>query len=141
MLPADADMKAKLYNGFTKKGRNKKYFHFNFINSNIFFFRRAHSKYEMLPADSDMKAKLYQGFTKEEKGRYQYLKERKEILPELKYTFPVTSSLRYGWKLGDEVVLQKPRYARSRVVRDTFYTRNNIPDLTTHSMQRSMTFC
>ena len=108
--------------------------------------RREQSKYEMLPPDPKMKDKLYDGFTREGKGRYQYLRERSQILPEYRYTFPVTSSAKYGWKIGEEVQLQKPRYARSRVVRDTFYTRNGVPGIDLYgqryaTMDRGLTFC
>ena len=108
--------------------------------------RKGQSKYEMLPPEPAMKTKLYDGFTREGKGRYQYLRERSEILPELRYTFPVTSSAKYGWKIGEEVKLQKPRYARSRVVRDTFYTRNGVPGIDSYgqryaTMDRGLTFC
>ena len=95
--------------------------------------KRNQSKYEMLPPDPDMKEKLYDGFTREGKGRYQYLRERSQMLPELRYSFPVTTSSRYGWKVGDEAQLNKPRFARSRVVNDTFYTRNGVPDLRSYN--------
>ena len=107
--------------------------------------KKNQSKYEMLPADPAVKDKLYDGFTREGKGRYQYLRERSEILPELRYTFPITSSAKYGWKIGEEAQLQKPRFARSRVVRDTFYTRNGVPDLRSYgqrytTMEGGLTF-
>ncbi len=87
------------------------------------------SKYEMLPADPFTKCKLYDGFTREGKGRYQYLRERGQMSPEQRYTFPITSSAKYGWKIGEEAHLEKPRFARSRVLRETFYTRTGVPDL------------
>lgn len=84
---------------------------------------------EMYGVSHQVKDKLYDGFTKNEKGRYDYLKTRKEVIPEEKYSFPVSSSMTYGWKLDGQFELARPRYARSSLVRDTFYTTNKIPTL------------
>ena len=83
----------------------------------------------MRDVEQETKDKLYNGFTKEEKGRYTYLNTRKEIIPEVKYTRPICSSWIYGWKLNDSVKPSKPPHARTKIVRDTFYTSNGIPDL------------
>ncbi len=91
--------------------------------------KKNQSTFEMLPAGPRVKSKLYDGFSKEEKGRYQYLRERTELAPEERYTFPVTSSAKYGWKINEEAQLQKPRHARSKVLSETFYTRTGVPDL------------
>ena len=101
--------------------------------------RRNQSKEEMQPATAGTKDKLYEGFTKEGKGRYAYLKERHEVIPEKKYAFPVTSSWKYGWKLDEAFQLQKPRFARSRKMMDTFYTRNGIPDMYCPPIERAYT--
>ena len=84
---------------------------------------------EMYVPSFKTKDKLYDGFTKEEKGRYQYLKERKNVIPEQKYSFPILSSWEYGWKLDEQFKLQRPKHARTRMIQDSFYTRNTVPTL------------
>lgn len=85
---------------------------------------------EMRPPSASTKGKLYDGFTKEGKGRYQYLLSRNQKNPEEKYTFPLTSSFEYGWKLSDVINkkdIKKPANGRTRIVADTFYTRTGMP--------------
>lgn len=84
---------------------------------------------EMRPPTKETQKKLFDGFTKEEKGRYAYLRDRHQIIPEKKYTFPTLSSMRYGWKLDQAFQLKRPSYARTRLIKDTFYTPNGVPDL------------
>lgn len=84
---------------------------------------------EMRAADPKVKGSLYTGFTKEGRGRYHYLKQRREENPEVKYTFPICSSMVYGWKITGDPRFGKPTYARTRMIQDSFYTRNGVPDL------------
>ena len=87
---------------------------------------------DMCPVRPSVKALLYDGFTKEGKGRYQYLQQRYQRIPENKYQFPVLSSWEYGWRLGDVIQkdeIKKPVNGRTRIVADTFYTRTGIPAL------------
>ena len=84
---------------------------------------------EMRPPSPKTKDSLFDGFTKEGKGRYQYLCKRYDTIPENKYAFPLLSSWEYGWRLGDVVKkedIQKPMHGRTRIVNDTFYTRNGV---------------
>lgn len=84
----------------------------------------------MYPVDSVVRDKLYQGFSREQKGRYQYLKERKNIIPEKKYLFPLCSSWDYGWQQEDYVPtesIRNPVYGRRAVVESDFFTRNQLP--------------
>lgn len=91
---------------------------------------RTHSSTEEMRApEPKTKDKLYVGFTKEGKGRYSYLKDRLDKSPETKYTFPICSSMVYGWKITGDPRFGKPRYARTREIQDTFYSRNGVPDL------------
>lgn len=87
---------------------------------------------DMRPVTGPTKDKLYDGFTKEGKGRYAYLMDRYQTIPERKYQFPVLSSWDYGWRLEDVIKkeeIKKPPYGRTRMVADTFYTRTGIPGL------------
>lgn len=87
---------------------------------------------EMRPPSPKTRESLFDGFTKEGKGRYQYLRSRYDTIPEKKFTFPMISSWEYGWRLGDVIKkedIKKPTYGRTRIVEDTFYTRNGIPQL------------
>ncbi|XP_064606964.1 protein SPMIP1-like [Liolophura sinensis] len=84
---------------------------------------------EMNPVPSSTKVALYDGFTKEGKGRYKYLQQRNHVSPEDKFTFPILSSWDIGWRLGDVIKkedIKKPQYGRTRIVEDTFWTRNGI---------------
>ncbi|XP_066452688.1 protein SPMIP1 [Eleutherodactylus coqui] len=70
---------------------------------------------------------LYDGFSKEGKGRALYLKVRKQLGPQEKYPHPLLSSWDYGWRLGDIVdEFKTPIHGRSRIVKDSFYSRNGI---------------
>lgn len=84
---------------------------------------------EMIPPSPHVKDTLYDGFTKEGKGRYQYLRSRCTTIPELKYHYPLCSSWEYGWRLDDVIPkesIKKPPHGRTRIVEDTFYTRNGV---------------
>lgn len=87
---------------------------------------------DMKPVNKNVRELLYDGFTKEGKGRYQYLQDRYQTIPESKYQFPVLSSWEYGWRLPDVIKkddIKKPINGRTRIVADTFYTRTGIPSL------------
>lgn len=91
--------------------------------------KRFETHEEMKPAPSKLREGLYDGFTKEEKGRYRYLKERKTDIPEKKYHFPLLSSWEYGWKIDEQYQLHRPPHARTRMIQDSFYSRNAVPTL------------
>ena len=110
--------------------------------------RDQQSMEEMFEAPRREREKLFDGFTKEGRGRYLYLKNRHEVIPEDKFSFPMISSWDYGWKLKDAHVLSRPRYARTRKIADTFYTRNRVPSLedptlgmTFEKAKTSVNFC
>ncbi|KAM3914274.1 protein SPMIP1 [Leptodactylus fuscus] len=82
---------------------------------------------EMRPVTPHTSQVLYDGFSKEGKGRSLYLKVRKQFGPEEKYQHPILSSWDYGWRLGDVLPdFKTPIHGRSRIVKDTFYSRNGI---------------
>ena len=94
--------------------------------------QEARSKFsteQMRPAAKVTQNKLYEGFTKEGRGRYAYLHDRHQIIPEQKFTFPTLNSMKYGWKLDETFQLKRPAHARTRLIKDSFYTRNGVPDL------------
>jgi len=83
---------------------------------------------EMRPASQDAKKILYKGFSRIGEGRYAYLEKRKLKKPEEKYEFPIISSWEYGWQLESKNTKAAP-FARSKIVRDTFFRKNGIlPD-------------
>lgn len=89
-------------------------------------------KTDMYPVPSRVRNKLYDGFTKEEKGRYRYLNLRKLTAPETRFRLPVVTSWDYGWRLRDSIKpgeVKFSKFARTRLVQDTFYTRNYVPSL------------
>ena len=86
--------------------------------------------FDMYPVSEPARAQLYDGFSKQGKGRHQYLKERKQLIPENKYQFPLCSSWDYGWKLEDAIPrdsIKNPPYGRRAIVENDFFTRNEIP--------------
>lgn len=105
--------------------------------------RKKYTSEEMRKVDRKGQAQLFDGFSKEGRGRYQYLQQRHEVIPERKYTFPILSSWDYGWKFGQEAAPRKPHNARTKLITDTFYTRNGVPTLPEPterpSMDRSVT--
>lgn len=103
------------------------------------YSRQQKHKEEMRPPPPSIKARLYDGFTKEGKGRQQYLNTRKLAIPEQKYNFPITSSWDYGWKLGDSTAYKRPSFARTPLIRDSFFTDNGVPTLNNPHMLRSYT--
>ena len=106
--------------------------------------KKFQTKEEMRPPPAKMRDGLYEGFTKEERGRYRYLKQRKLAIPEQKFHFPLLSSWEYGWKIDEEFQLHRPEYARTRMIQDSFYTRNNVPTLNNpaagFTMEKSKTY-
>ncbi|KAM9326966.1 protein SPMIP1 [Gastrophryne carolinensis] len=85
---------------------------------------------EMRPVTSQTSRILYDGFSKEGKGRSLYLKTRKLYGPEEKFLHPLLSSWDIGWRLGDVVKeFKTPIHGRSRIVKDTFYSRNGVISL------------
>ena len=103
------------------------------------YSRQQKNKEEMRPPPPSIKARLYDGFTKEGKGRQQYLNTRKLAIPEQKYNFPITSSWEYGWKMGDSTAYKRPSFARTPLIRDSFFTDNGVPTLNNPHMLRSYT--
>jgi hypothetical protein len=92
--------------------------------------RARQSTEEMRSLDAGGRASLYEGFSREGKGRYRYLRERHQLSPEAKFTFPMVSSWEYGWKIGEEMpAYGRPRHARTAIIKDSFYTRNGVPTL------------
>lgn len=84
---------------------------------------------EMRPVSAKTKDLLYKGFSALGEGRHAYLTKRKEKRPELKYEFPITSTWEYGWKITDAMrnsSLKPATHGRTRIVHDTFYTRNGV---------------
>lgn len=80
---------------------------------------------EMRSPSPKTKMQLYDGISHHQEGRYAYLKARNKKSPEDKYIFPVVSSTVYGWKIRDHG-MPKSDYARTRVIRDTFYRHSGI---------------
>ncbi|CAF1589729.1 unnamed protein product [Rotaria magnacalcarata] len=82
---------------------------------------------EMYPVKKEEKDILFDGFSKEEKGRYKYLNLRKQVQPEHKFQYPVSSTMEYGWKLGETGQhFKAPTYARGKIVEESFYRRNGV---------------
>ena len=79
----------------------------------------------MHPIDKNIRARLYNGITREGLGRHDYLKKRRELHPDDKYTFQLCSSWDYGWEMPQDS-LPTAKHGRTRIVRDTFYKRYGI---------------
>lgn len=88
----------------------------------------------MEPADGATKRMLYEGLSSEGRGRHSYLRTRNNLGPDQKYHYPVLSSWEYGWRLEEAVndALRNPIHGRTKVIHETFYRRNGIPELSMH---------
>ena len=90
---------------------------------------------DMRPASPRTRRKLYVGLSHENRGRYEYLKERNKLDPHEKYQHPMTSNFDVGWRILEIVPpreLKFSKYALTRLVEEEFYTRNYISSLQLH---------
>ena len=81
---------------------------------------------DMRPPSQSTRAVLYSGISAHGEGRYAYLKKRKLMIPEQKYEFPILSSCQYGWKITELTNPKPSRYARTCVIKDSFYRNSGI---------------
>ncbi|KAI6654308.1 hypothetical protein LOD99_706 [Oopsacas minuta] len=81
---------------------------------------------EMRPATVNTHQMLYQGISHHGEGRYRYLNARKRIGPEVKFTYPQTYSMEYGWKITDRPNTKKSEFARSFIIKNTFFRPSGI---------------
>ena len=88
--------------------------------------RRPNPLVDMTPASKDVFGLLYDGLSHHGEGRYSYLKKRVVVPPDKKYSFPLLSSMNYGWKILDFVALKPSCYGRTAIVKNTFYRSSGI---------------
>lgn len=88
--------------------------------------RKSNPIVDMNPASKDVFGLLYDGLSHHGEGRYCYLKKRLEVPPDKKYSFPLLSSMNYGWKILDFVTLKPSCYGRTAIVKNTFYRHSGI---------------
>lgn len=81
---------------------------------------------DMRPPSQGTRAVLYSGISAHGEGRYAYLKMRKQMIPEQKYEFPILSSCQYGWKITELTNPKPSQYARTCVIKDSFYRNSGI---------------
>ena len=88
--------------------------------------QKANPFVDMNPASKDVFGLLYDGISHHGEGRYSYLKKRLEAPPDKKYSFPLVTSMNYGWKILDFVTLKPSCYGRTAIVKNTFYRSSGI---------------
>lgn len=81
---------------------------------------------EMKPVPRKIMSLLYDGISHHGEGRYAYLRARKGVAPEDKFEYPVLTSCQYGWRLGDHGLPTTSPFARTSIVRDTFFRYSGI---------------
>ena len=81
---------------------------------------------DMRPPSQNTRSMLYNGISAHGEGRYAYLKKRKHKTPEDKYEFPILSSTQYGWKIMKYANPKPSAYARTCVIKDSFYRNSGI---------------
>ncbi|XP_064400365.1 protein SPMIP1-like [Halichondria panicea] len=81
---------------------------------------------DMRPSSQNTHTLLYNGISAHGEGRFAYLKKRKEKTPEEKYEFPILSSCQYGWKIMKYTSPKPSQYARTCVIKDSFYRNSGI---------------
>ena len=81
---------------------------------------------DMRPPSQTTRSVLFNGISAHGEGRYAYLKKRKLLIPEQKYEFPILSSCQYGWKITELTNPKPSHYARTCVIKDSFYRNSGI---------------
>lgn len=81
---------------------------------------------DMRPPSQSTRSVLYGGISAHGEGRYAYLKKRKQLIPEEKYEFPILSSCQYGWKITELTNPKPSKFARTCVIKDSFYRNSGI---------------
>ena len=82
--------------------------------------------HDMRPVSSQTHSLLYNGISALGEGRYAYLTKRKLKSPVEKYEFPILSSCQYGWKIMEYGIPKTSAYARTCVIKDSFYRPSGI---------------
>ena len=82
--------------------------------------------HEMRPVSSKTRSLLYNGISAHGEGRYAYLTKRKSKSPVEKYEFPILSSCAYGWNIVDYGIPKTSVFARTSVIKDSFYRPSGI---------------
>ena len=95
-------------------------------SSKVKSLNKSNSFVDMNPASKDVLGLLYDGLSHHGEGRYCYLKKRVEVPPDKKYSFPLLSSMNYGWKILDFVRLKPSCYGRTAIVKNSFYRSSGI---------------
>ena len=81
---------------------------------------------DMNPPSKDVFGLLYDGLSHHGEGRYAYLRKRLEVPPDKRYSFPLVSSMNYGWKILNFVSLKPSCHGRTAIVKNTFYRSSGI---------------
>ena len=84
---------------------------------------------EMRPASQKTRSLLFSGISHHGEGRYSYLQKRKFVSPDEKYKYPILSSCDFGWKIKDYGGQKASPFARTCIVRDTFFRHSGIAKL------------
>jgi hypothetical protein len=102
--------------------------------------RNQQTQEEMRPVDEVARTVLLDGFSREGKGRIKYLRDRHQLSPESKFTFPMVSSWEYGWKIRDEMPsYQRSTFTRTSTIKDSFYSRNGVSSLSSPDAPQTAT--
>ena len=84
---------------------------------------------EMRPVSPGTKGMIYSGLSAEGDGRKAYLVKRRTEDPEVKFEYPLTSSLEVGWNIKEvskTADIRQAHYGKSRIIRDTFFAENGV---------------
>lgn len=70
---------------------------------------------------------LYEGVSKEDEGRKAYMRKRKQVTPDEKYKYPITTSFDYGWDVM-KIMRQYglPKHGKKSDGTDSFWRDNSI---------------
>jgi hypothetical protein len=82
-----------------------------------------------IPPTDQVKSLLSYGVSHDSNGRADFLRERYKMKPEEKYKFPISTSMSYGWRLGDPnntKIPQRVPIFLAREVEGSFFRHNGV---------------
>ena len=52
---------------------------------------------------------------------FRYLSARQKLGPETKFSYPLTYSMEYGWKISERIETKRSEFARKFIIKNSFF--------------------
>ncbi|PRD35588.1 UNVERIFIED_CONTAM: hypothetical protein NCL1_11135 [Trichonephila clavipes] len=75
----------------------------------------------MKPVPGFVRKQIYKGISHYGNGRIKYLNMRHAVPPEDRWTYPITSSMEYGWTWGYPTKAKVPEFGKKMIIFQSFY--------------------